>query len=124
MRPARAALTCLALAIALAGPASAKEIESTVCGATSCRTVTNGIAGIGTRSGPVPVPRSGRFFTVEMHGQRGWKVVFEARRGIVRALDVRTRSLLGRAWLRLTVDVRPHFVRAVRGLAPMRSAMR
>jgi len=54
----------------------------------------------------------------------GWKVVYEAKRQIVRALDGRARSFMGARWARLTPDVRPHYAEAVRGLAPMRSAPR
>jgi len=104
-------------------------ITTTTCGRDRCRTVTNGISGIGTLPGRVSIPRSGRFFTIslriETNGRpAGWKVVYEAKRQLVRALDGRARSFLGTRWARLTPDVRPHYAKAVRGLAPMRAAPR
>jgi hypothetical protein len=52
----------------------------------------------------------------------GWKIVYEAQRQIVRALDSRARSFLGRGWARLSPGLRAQYVDAVRGLAPMRAA--
>ena len=124
MRAVRTLLASLAVAVALAGGASAKEVVSTTCGESRCRTVTNGVSGIATLSGAVAPPREGRYYTVRLHGRHGWKVVYEDRRGVVRAADLRSRSFLGRRWSRLADEVRPHFARAVRGLAPMRSAPR
>ena len=124
MRSTWIVAACLVVAFALASGALAKEIESTTCGKARCRAVTNGVVGIATVPGPVAPPRDGLFYTVELHGPHGWKVVYEARRGIVRAADLRSRSFLGRRWARLTHDVTPHFAQAVRGLAPMRSAPR
>ena len=124
MRAALTLMASLVVAVALAGQAGAKDVVSTTCGENRCRTATNGVAGIATLPGHVPAPRRGRFYTVELPGGHGWKVVYEARREIVRAADLRARSFLGRRWARLTDDVRPHFARAVRGLAPMRSAPR
>lgn len=124
MRSTLALTTCLTVALALAIPVSAKEIASTTCGESRCRTVTNGIVGIATLPGRVATPSSGRFYTIEIHGNYGWKVAYEARRGIVRAADLRSRSFLGRRWVRLSEEVRPHFAKAVRGLAPMRRAPR
>jgi hypothetical protein len=112
-------------ALAPADTASSKEIRTTTCGRNQCRTVTTGISGIATLPGRVAPPRSGRFYTVSLHLESGgWKVVFERRRQIVRAVDVRARSFLGRGWLRLTAEVRPEFTRAVRGLEPMLAAPR
>jgi hypothetical protein len=105
--------------LAFAGHASAKGVSTTTCGESRCRTTTDGIVGIAVLPGSVATPRVGRFYTVELRGPHGWKVVYEARRGVVRAADVRSRSFLGRRWARLMRDVRPHFADAVRGLAPM-----
>ena len=124
MRAVRTLVATLAAAVALAGGASAKEVVSTACGESRCRTVTNGVSGIATLPGAVASPRDGRFYTVKVHGHHGWKVAYEDRRGLVRAADLRSCSFLGRRWSRLTGDVRPHFASAVRGLAPMRSAPR
>lgn len=118
-----AALTSVAVALSKGG------VTTPTCGRDRCRTVTNGIAGIATLPGRVPVPRSGRFYTIslrtEINGRpTGWKIVYEARRQIVRAVDGRARSFMGTRWARLTRDVRPHYSKAIRGLAPMRSAPR
>ena len=127
----RAWIVCFVVVAALtsAGVALSKGVTSTTCGRDRCRTVTDGISGIATLAGRVAAPRSGRFYTVslreELNGRHiGWKVVYEARRQIVRAVDARARSFLGTRWARLTRDVRPHYSKAVRGLAPMRSAPR
>jgi hypothetical protein len=115
-------------ALASVGVALSKGgVTTTTCGRDRCRTVTNGISGIAVLSGRVPAPRSGRFYTVslrtEINGRpAGWKIVYEANRQIVRAVDRRARSFMGTRWARLTRDVRPHCSEAVRGLAPMRSA--
>jgi hypothetical protein len=90
-------------ALASAGVAASKGgITTTTCGRDRCRTVTNGISGIGTLPGRVSAPRSGRFFTISLRMETsgrpaGWKVVYEAKRQIVRALDGRARSFMGRA---------------------------
>jgi hypothetical protein len=110
------------LGLLLAGVALSKEVHVTTCGADRCRTVTNGITGIGTQPGSVSTPRTGRFYTIEIEGPYGWKVVYEAGRRVVRAADLRARLFMGLRWARLTQDVRPHYARAVRGLAPLRSA--
>jgi hypothetical protein len=116
-------------ALTLVGAAASKGgITTTTCGRDRCRTVTNGISGIGTLPGRVSAPRSGRFFTIslrmETNGRPAVEVVYEAKRQIVRALDARARSFMGTRWARLTRDVRPHYAKSVRGLAPMRSAPR
>jgi hypothetical protein len=117
-------------ALTLVGVAASKGgITTTTCGRDRCRTVTNAISGIGTLPGRVSAPRSGRFFTISLRMETngrpaGWKVVYEAKRQIVRALDGRARSFMGTRWARLTRDVRPHYAEAVRGLAPLRSAPR
>jgi hypothetical protein len=117
-------------ALASAGVAVSKGgVTATTCGRDRCRTVTNGIAGIATLPGRVQAPRSGRFFTVSLRIETdgkpiGWKVVYEAKRQIVRAVDGRARSFMGTRWARLTRDVRRHYAKAVRGLAPKRSAPR
>jgi len=118
-----AALTSVGAAVSKGG------VTTTTCGRDRCRTVTNGISGIGTLPGRVSAPRSGRFFTISLRMETngrpaGWKVVYEAKRQIVRALDGHARSFMGTRWARLMRDVRPHYARAVRGLAPMRSAPR
>jgi hypothetical protein len=118
-----AALTSAGVAVSKGG------FTTTTCGRDRCRTVTNGISGIGTLPGRVSAPRSGRFFTISLRMETngrpaGWKVVYEAKRQIVRALDWRARSFMGTRWARLTRDVRPHYAKAVRGLAPLRSAPR
>jgi hypothetical protein len=128
----RAWIVCVVVIAALTYvcvAASKGGITTTTCGRDRCRTVTNGISGIGTLPGRVSAPRSGRFFTISLRMETngrpdGWKVVYEARRQIVRALDGRARSFMGTRWARLTRDVRPHYTKAVRGLAPMRSAPR
>jgi hypothetical protein len=112
----------LGLALALASGAEAKEIDSTTCGATRCRTATNLIVGIGSLPGKVAAPRSGRFYTIDIVGPYGWKVVYEARRRLVRAADFRARSFMGRGWSRLARELRPQYAAAVKGLAPMRAA--
>jgi hypothetical protein len=71
----------------------------------------------------VPAPRTGHFYTIALrirgHGGRPeWKVVYDARRGIVRAADAGARAFLRGGWWRLAADVRPHFARAVQGLEP------
>jgi hypothetical protein len=126
----RAWLACFAVIAGLtsASVALSKEgVTTTTCGRDRCRTVTNGISGIATLPGRVPAPRFGRFYTIslrtEINGRpAGWKIVYEAKRQIVRAVDARARSFMGTRWARLTRDVRPHYAKAVRGLAPMRSA--
>lgn len=124
MRSHRALTVCLIAVFALgfASVAASKEVRTTTCGKNHCRTVTNGISGIATLPGRIPAPRTGDFYTVELRGSYGWKVVYEARRQIVQAADLRGSSFLGPHWARLTSDVRPHFAKAVRGLEPMRSA--
>jgi hypothetical protein len=125
-------IVCLVVVAALtsAGVALSKGgITTTTCGRDRCRTVMNGISGIAVLPGRVPAPRSGRYYTVslrtEINGRPdGWKIVYEARRQIVRAVDRRARSFMGTRWARLTREVRPHFAKAIRGLAPMRSAPR
>jgi hypothetical protein len=117
----RALGVCLA-ALALSCTALAKEIEATTCGKDRCRTATNGISGIGTLPGAVPAPRSGRFYTIELQGPYGWKIVYEARRGLVRAADFRARVTMGRRWARLEPELRPAYARAVRGLTPLLTA--
>jgi hypothetical protein len=117
-------------ALASAGVALSKGgVTTTTCGRDRCRTATNVIAGIATLPGRVSAPRSGRFYTIslrtELNGRPyGWKVVYEAKRQIVRAVDARARAFMGTRWARLTRDVQPHYSKAVRGLAPMRSAPR
>ena len=118
-----AALTSASFAVAKGG------VTTTTCGRDRCRTVTNGIVGIATLPGRVAAPGSGRFFTVSLRTKingrpTGWKIVYEAKRQIVRAVDARARSFMGSRWVRLTRDVRPHYAKAVHGLAPMRSAPR
>lgn len=117
-------IACLGatVALALTGVAASKEIATTTCGKERCRTVLNGVTGVGVRPGRVAPPGTGRFYTIEMEGGYGWKVVYEARRGLVRAADFRARSFMGIRWARLTPDLRPQYAHAVRGLAPMRSA--
>jgi hypothetical protein len=112
-------------ALALAGPAAAKEVRVTACGEGRCRTTTNALSGIATFGGPAAAPRSGRFYTIALRlgpgaGELAWKVAYEARRGIVRAEGPEARAFLGRRWLRLSAAVRPHFAVAVRGLEPLR----
>jgi hypothetical protein len=92
----RAWIVCLVVVAALtsAGVALSKGVTTTTCGRDRCRTVTDGISGIATLSGRVAAPRSGRFYTVslrtELNGRPvGWKIVFEAKRQIVRAVDAR-----------------------------------
>ena len=126
----RAWIVCLVVVAAFtyASVALSKEgVTTTTCGRDRCRTVTNGISGIATLPGRVSAPRYGRFYTVslrtEINGRpEGWKIVYEAKRQIVRALDARARSFMGTRWARLTRDVRPHYSEAIRGLTPMRSA--
>jgi hypothetical protein len=127
----RAWTVCFAAVAALpsAGVAVSKGVTTTTCGRDRCRTVTDGISGIAILTGRVSAPRLGRFYTVslrtELNGRpAGWKIVYEARRQIVRAVDARARSFMGTRWARLTRDVRPHYSKAIRGLAPMRSAPR
>src|SRR5262249_24055910 len=104
------------------GAATAKEIRTTTCGRSECRTVTNGISGIATLPGRVAAPRTGRFYTISLDVPlHGWKVVYKDRWKIVRAADSRARSFLRRGWARLTPDMRGHYAMAVRGLAPMRT---
>ena len=117
-------------AFTYASVALSKEgVTTTTCGRDRCRTVTKGISGIATLPGRVSASRYGRFYTVslrtELNGRpEGCKIVYEARRQIVRALDARARSFMGTRWARLTRDVRPHYSEAIRGLTPMRSAPR
>ena len=116
-------------ALVVGSAAHAKEIETTVCGADRCRSATGPhawVTGIATLpGGAVRTPRSGRFYTVAVRsGSHGWKVVFEKRRGIVRAADLGSRTFLGRGWARLTPGDRARFDRAARGLAPMRAPPR
>jgi hypothetical protein len=118
-----AALTSAGVALSKGG------VTTTTCGRDRCRTVTNGVSGIAVLRGRVPAPRSGRFYTLSLRTNingrpDGWKIVYEARRQIVRAMDARARSFMGRRWARLTRDVRPYYSKAVRGLVPMRSAPR
>lgn len=128
----RARIVCFVVVAALAsvGVALSKGgVTTTTCGRDRCRTVTNGISGIAVLPGRVSAPRSGCFYTVslrtEINGRpAGWKIVYEADRQIVRAVDRRARSFMGTSWARLTRDVRPHYSKAIRGLAPMRSAPR
>jgi len=128
----RALIVCFVVVVALTSASAALskgEVTTTTCGRDRCRTVTNGIAGIATLPGRVSAPRSGRFYTVslrtEINGRpAGWKIVYEAKRQIVRAVDARARSFMGTRWARLARDVRPHYSKAIRGLAPMRSAPR
>ena len=115
-------------ALASASVAMSKGVgTTTTCGRDRCRTITNAITGIATLPGRVSAPRGGRFYTVSLrirvNGRPGgWKLVYEAKRQIVRAIDAHARSFMGSRWARLTRDVRPHYAKAVRGLAPMRSA--
>jgi hypothetical protein len=111
----------LVAGLALAGVALAKEIDVTTCGKNRCRTVTNAIVGIATVPGAVRVPRDGRFYTIELKGPYGWKIAYEAHRGLVRAADLRARLTMGLRWSRLTPDTRRMYARTVRGLAPMRA---
>ena len=130
MRRHRAWIVCLIVVAAFtyASVALSKgEVTTTTCGRDRCRTATNVIAGVATLPGRVSAPLSGRFYTVslrtEINGRPdGWKIVYEAKRQIVRALDVRARSFMGTRWARLTRHMRPHYSKAIRGLAPMRSA--
>jgi len=132
LRRHRAFVVCIAViaAFTCAGVALSKEgVTTTTCGRDRCRTVTNGISGIATLGGRVPAPRRGSFYTIslrtEINGRPdGWTVVYEAKRQIVRALDAGARSFMGTRWARLARDVRPHYSKAIRGLAPMRSAPR
>ena len=127
MTRTRALIGCVIACVALAhaDAAISKEIRTTTCGSNHCRTVTGGISGIATLPGRVAAPRTGRFYTVSSSLESaGWKVVYEQRRQIVRAADLRASSFLGRGWLRLTAELRPQFTRAVRGLEPMRAAPR
>jgi hypothetical protein len=104
------------------GVATAKEIRTTTCGRSECRTVTNGISGIATLPGRVAAPRAGRFYTISLDVPlHGWKVVYEDRQKVVRAADSRARSFLGRGWARLTPDMRRNYATAVRGLAPLKA---
>jgi hypothetical protein len=108
--------------LTLVDAATAKEIKTTTCGRSECRTVTNGISGIATLPGRVAAPRAGRFYTISLDSRlNGWKVVYEDRRKIVRAADSRARSFLRSGWARLTPDMRRPYAIAVRGLAPMRA---
>jgi hypothetical protein len=125
----RALVVCLALVAALISTdvASAKEVPSTTCGGDRCRTVTDGISGIAVLAGRASVPRSGSFYTIslriEINGKpAGWTVLYERDRQIVRGLDAHAIAFLGNGWARLTRDVRPHYARATRRLAPMSSA--
>jgi hypothetical protein len=121
-RPAVVVLVAVT-ALTVLDSAVAKEISTTTCGRNECRTVTNGISGVATLWGRIPAPRGGRFYTVSLRVESGgWKIVYEAQRQIVRALDSRARSFLGRGWARLSPGLRAQYVDAVRGLAPMRSA--
>ena len=132
MRRHRAWIACLVVVAAFtyASVALSKEgITTTTCGRDRCRTVTNGISGIAILAGGVSAPRHGRFYTVSLRAKingrpDGWTIVYEARRQIVRALDAGARSFMGTRWARLARDVRPHYSKAIRGLAPMRSAPR
>jgi hypothetical protein len=126
----RAWIVCVVVVAALASagaPLSKGGVTATTCGRDRCRTVANGISGIAVLPGRVSAPRSGRFYTVllrtDINGRpAGWRIVYEAKRQIVRAVDGRARSFMGTRWARLTRDVRPHYSKAIRGLAPMRSA--
>jgi hypothetical protein len=125
MRRVRILVVLAVSGLALPGVAAAKELSVTVCGAQRCRTTANTISGIATVAPAVPAPRTGRFYTIALRtgpagGRPEWRVAYDARRGIVRALDPGSRSFLRRGWWRLAADVRPHFARAVRGLEPMR----
>jgi hypothetical protein len=125
----RAVIVCLAAVAALmsADVALAKGgVQTTTCGEDRCRTVTNGIAGIGVLAGRVSAPRSGSFYTISLrevlNGRPvGWTILYEAKRQIVRGGDASAISFLGTGWARLTRDVRPHYARAIRGLTPMLS---
>lgn len=126
----RAWIVCLVVVAAFtsASVALSKEgVTTTTCGRDRCRTVTNGISGIAILAGRVSAPRYGRFYTIslrtEFNGRPdGWKIVYEAKRQIVRAVDAGARSFMGTRWARLARDVRPHYSKTIRGLAPMRSA--
>jgi hypothetical protein len=111
------------MALTLVESATAKEIRTTACGRNECRTTINGISGVATLPGRIATPRAGRFYTVALRvNGGGWKIVYEERRQIVRAADLRARSFLGQGWARLTSDLRPRYRDAVRGLEPMRVA--
>jgi hypothetical protein len=118
-------------ALASAGVAVSKGgVTATTCGRDRCRTVTNGIAGIATLPGRVQAPRSGRFFTVSLRIETDGKPIGLEGRLRSEAPDrprsrrARARSFMGTRWARLTRDVRRHYAKAVRGLAPKRSAPR
>jgi hypothetical protein len=118
----RMALVVLVATLVVAASAQAKEVTSVTCGIDRCR-LERGISGIATLPGVVAAPARGRFSTVAVgQGDRRFTVAYESSRQLVRALDAHARSFLGRGWLQLTVDVRPHYRRAVRGLAPLRTA--
>jgi hypothetical protein len=121
-RPAIAALVAV-IALTVVDSGVSKEISTTTCGRNECRTVTNGISGVATLPGRIRAPRGGRFYTVSLRVKSGgWKIVYDEQRQIVRALDSRARSFLGRGWARLSPDLRRQYGDAVRGLAPMRAA--
>ena len=128
----RAWIVCIVVIAALTSASFAESmggVTTTTCGRDRCRSVTNGIVGIATLPGRVSAPGHGRFFTVSLRTHingrpAGWKIVYEAKRQVVRAVDARARSFMGTRWARLTRDVRPHYAKAIRGLAPMRSAPR
>lgn len=123
----KASTACAVVLVALGscGVAFAKGVSTTVCGSDRCRTV-NGPLEVATVPGPVAAPRSGRYYTISMRVDAkgrdlGWKVLYEAKRQIIRAADVRARAFLGWRWVRLVRELRAPYANAIRGLAPMRA---
>lgn len=119
----------IALVIALAalvvpGPAASKEIVTTACGRDRCRTVVDGVSGLAVLPARVQAPSRGRYYTVAVRFDADgtvtrWRLVYEARRHLVRAGNAATRSFLGSRWRVLAPDVRHAYSLAVKGLEPM-----
>lgn len=126
MRSRRTSFLLLVALAALVAPgqAASKEIVTTACGRDRCRTVVGGVSGVAVLPARVRAPRCGRYYTlavrVEADGRvMRWRIVYEARRHLVRAGNDATRSFLGSRWRVLEPGVRRAYSLAVEGLAPM-----
>lgn len=116
----------LVIVAALVTPdlAASKEIVTTACGRDRCRTVVGGVSGIAVVPARLQAPSRGRFYTVAIRitvdgRTRRWRLVYEAKRHLVRAGNGSTRSFLGDRWRVLAPDVRRAFSLSVRSLEPM-----
>lgn len=123
-RHGRSIVLLTVVALVMPDAAASKEIVTTACGRERCRTVVGGVSGIAVLPARVQAPSRGRFYTVRVRITADgktvrWRLVYEARRQLVRAGNDATRSFLGSRWRLLAPDVRRAYSLAVRGLEPM-----